>query len=104
MQELAAHYRRFFLFSLLCFCFSVSNAQLTADFSGTPIAGCAPLVVKFTDQSKGNPTQWKWDLGNGTVSFFQNPSVTYFNPGTYSVTLEVKNATGTHTVTKTQYI
>jgi gliding motility-associated-like protein len=105
MQKLAfALFRKVLLFTLLCFGYSVCNAQLTADFSATPVSGCAPLVVKFTDQSKGNPTDWKWDLGNGTVSFFQNPSVTYFNPGTYTVKLEVKNASGTHTVTKTQYI
>ena len=100
----AVTYRRLLWLFLFCLCFSVSQAQLTADFSATPIAGCAPLVVKFTDQSTGNPTEWKWDLGNGTVSFFQNPSVTYFNPGTYTITLEVKNATGTHSVTKTQFI
>ncbi|WP_066408170.1 PKD domain-containing protein [Flavisolibacter tropicus] len=91
---------------LLFFClqFSISHAQLSANFSATPLSGCAPLVVKFTDESTGNPTAWKWDLGNGTVSFFQNPSATYFNPGTYTITLEVKNASGSHTITKTQYI
>ena len=46
-----------------------SKAQLTANFTGSPLAGCAPLVVSFTDQSTGSPTQWKWDIGNGTISF-----------------------------------
>jgi gliding motility-associated-like protein len=103
-MKLSVPYRKLFGLLTLCFCFTVSYAQPTAEFSATPIAGCAPLVVKFTDQSTGNPTEWKWDLGNGTVSVFPNPSVTYFNPGTYTITLEVKNAAGTHTVTKTQYI
>ncbi len=81
------------------------QAQLVPQFSATPLNGCAPLVVNFTDQSTGGATQWKWDLGNSTVSFLQNPSATYFNPGTYSVKLVVTNAAGDKdSITKTQYI
>ncbi|MEC8853569.1 MAG: hypothetical protein VYD33_03905 [Bacteroidota bacterium] len=29
---------------------------------------CGSLVVKFQDLSKGNPTSWLWDLGNGKIS------------------------------------
>ncbi|GAB2834247.1 PKD domain-containing protein [Ferruginibacter profundus] len=82
-----------------------TKAQLTANFTATPLAGCAPLVVSFTDQSTGSPTQWKWDLGNGTISFLQNPSVTYFNPGQYTVKLVVHDVNGdSNTIIKTQYI
>lgn len=81
-----------------------SNAQLQADFSSSIQAGCAPIVVQFNDQSTGNPNYWQWDLGNGTISYLQNPSVTYFNPGTYSVKLVVRNANGQDTIVKTQYI
>lgn len=82
-----------------------AKAQLTANFTGSPIAGCAPLVVSFTDQSTGSPTQWKWDLGNGTISFLQNPSVTYFNPGQYTIKLVVYNIAGdSDMVIKTQFI
>ena len=80
------------------------NGQIKANFLATPISGCAPLVVSFKDQSTGNPTQWKWDLGNGTISYLQNPSVYYFNPGYYTVKLIVKNATQTDSIVKTQYI
>ncbi|MEI9955528.1 MAG: PKD domain-containing protein [Ferruginibacter sp.] len=80
------------------------KAQLTANFTATPLSGCAPLVVRFTDQSAG-ATQWKWDLGNGTISFLQNPSVTYFNPGQYNIKLVVHNAAGDSDVLiKSQYI
>jgi gliding motility-associated-like protein len=82
----------------------LAKAQLTADFSANPLSGCAPLVVNFTDHSAGAPTQWKWDLGNGTISFLQNPSVTYFNPGQYTVKLIVQNASGIDSVTRIQYI
>lgn len=82
-----------------------SKAQLTANFTASPLAGCAPLVVNFTDQSTGAPTLWRWDLGNGTTSFNQNPSGTYFNPGQYSVKLVIRNAAGTSdSITKNQFI
>ncbi|MBS1509873.1 MAG: PKD domain-containing protein [Bacteroidetes bacterium] len=82
-----------------------ARGQLTANFTATPLAGCAPMVVSFTDQSTGSPTQWKWDLGNGTISFLQNPSVTYFNPGQYTIKLVVHDANGdSNTLIKTQYI
>ena len=80
------------------------RAQLKADFQANQIIGCAPLVVHFSDQSAGEPTQWKWDLGNGTISLLQNPSVSYFNPGQYSVKLVVSNDSNTDSIVKIQYI
>ena len=76
----------FFLILLLA-SFIFTQAQLAADFKATPTSGCSPLLVRFSDKSTGNPTSWKWDLGNGTISFLRNPSVTYFNPGKYSIKL-----------------
>lgn len=81
------------------------RAQIpVADFSGTPVTGCAPLVVQFKDQSTGDPKFWNWDFGNGQLSNIQSPVVVFTLPGVYSVTLVVKNANGTHGVTKTNYI
>lgn len=51
-----------------------------------------PLVVNFNDISTGAPSSWEWDLGNGTTSFLQNPSATYFNPGQYTVKLIIRTA------------
>jgi gliding motility-associated-like protein len=79
-------------------------AQPQANFTATPVSGCSPIVVNFTDQSTGNPTQWRWDLGNGVISFLQNPSATYFNPGTYNVKLVATNASGSDSIIKNQYI
>jgi gliding motility-associated-like protein len=81
-----------------------AKAQPVAQFSATPLSGCAPLVVNFHDESTGSPNQWKWDLGNSTISFLQHPAATYFNPGTYTVKLVVQNAAGKDSITKTQYI
>ena len=89
----------------LCIILSIKTfAQPIANFSATPIEGCAPLHVNFTDLSTGNPTAWQWNLGNGVISSFQNPSTTYINPGDYTVKLISINATGTDTVIRTQYI
>lgn len=79
-------------------------AQLAAAFSANKTEGCAPLVVQFRDESTGNPNEWRWDLGNGTISFLQNPAATYFNTGTYTVKLVVKRGNQQDSVVKTQYI
>jgi gliding motility-associated-like protein len=97
--------KKLFLCAVLCLATIFSRAQLVPQFNATPLTGCAPLVVNFTDQTTGGATQWQWDLGNSTISFLQNPSVTYFNPGTYTVKLVVQNAAGTKdSIIKTQYI
>ncbi|MEY2917670.1 MAG: hypothetical protein RIS73_1384, partial [Bacteroidota bacterium] len=89
---------------LTIFSFS-AKGQLIANFIASPQSGCTPLIVNFTDQSTGAPTQWKWDLGNGTISFLQNPSVTYFNSGQYTIKLVVYDAAGDSNINiKTQYI
>jgi gliding motility-associated-like protein len=94
------------LLTLLCVWLScIAYAQLPlADFTATPVSGCSPLVVSFSDGSTGNPTLWFWDFGNGATSTLKNPSTTYFIPGTYTVTLTATNASGSHTKTKQQYI
>ncbi len=76
------------------------KAQLRADFATTPGSGCAPVFVHFTDISTGGATSWKWDLGNGTVSFLQNPSTTYFNPGKYTIKLVIKKGAQADSIVK----
>ena len=98
--------RQCFLIFIILFAFGKAvTAQVTANFSATPTSGCAPQIVNFSDLSTGNPTQWRWDLGNGTISFLKNPSATYFTPGQYSITLIVQDATNnSDTITRIQYI
>lgn len=88
---------------LLCCGYTVAG-QPAAAFTASPLSGCTPLAVSFTDQSTGNPSSWLWDLGNGTTSTQQNPTTTYFNSGLYTIVLTVSNASGSNTITKTQYI
>jgi len=97
-------YKKSSVLSVLLLWSIIGTAQPSANFSATPLSGCAPLVVTFSDQSTGSPTSWQWDLGNGTLSTQQNPTTTYFNSGLYDVTLTVTNASGSTTITKSQYI
>ncbi len=98
--------RQYFLVFLTVFIFGhTAKSQLAAEFSATPVSGCAPQIVSFTDLSTGSPTEWKWDLGNGTTSFLQNPSATYFTAGQYTIKLVIKDGSGnSDSITKTQYI
>lgn len=75
-----------------------------ADFTASPTSGNAPMLVQFTDTSDGNPNFWTWNFGDGTISKSRNPYHLYTKPGKYSVSLTVRNAAGTHTVTKTDLI
>ncbi len=94
-----------FLFALFfSFTGTVFGQAPTANFSSNTTAGCSPLIVSFQDQSTGNPVSWSWDFGNGNTSSLQNPSATYFTPGTYTVRLTVTNASGSNTLTRTNYI
>ena len=78
------------------------NAQ--ADFSASPLKGCTPLTVAFTDLST-NAASWNWDLGNGNTSTLQNPSAIYYNPGKYTVKLTIIDKSGkTYSITKSQYV
>jgi gliding motility-associated-like protein len=100
--------KRIALTTLLYLISLLATAQLVAKFGASPTAGCAPLVVNFHDSSTGNPVAWQWYLygiGVGTPSALQNPSATYFNPGTYTIMLIVTNAAGIKdTSVRQQYI
>jgi PKD repeat protein len=75
-----------------------------AKFHAYPLSGKAPLKVSFSDDSSGSPTGWSWSFGSADTSTEKNPSYLYLKPGTYTVTLAVRNAYGEDTLTKTAYI
>jgi len=82
----------------------VSSNLPAAAFSASPTSGNAPLKVQFTDKSTGSPASWTWSFGDGTTSTTKNPTHTYSKAGKYTVSLTVKNAAGSNTITKTNYI
>ncbi|MEI7435166.1 MAG: PKD domain-containing protein, partial [Methanomicrobiales archaeon] len=70
-----------------------------ADFTVSPVAGTAPLTVKCTDKSIGDPTYLVYDFGDGTNVTGPNPAHTYRFPGVYSITLSImKYNTTTYSV------
>jgi len=75
-----------------------------ANFSGSPTTGPAPLTVQFTDLSTGQITSRAWNFGNGATSTTANPSTTYSQSGTYTVTLTVTGPGGSHTKRLAGYV
>jgi beta propeller repeat protein len=76
-----------------------------SDFSATPLSGKAPLKVKFTSISKGSPTAWKWNFGDGSLlSTEKNPEHIYSKAGVYTVKHTAINAYGRDTEIKTKYV
>jgi PKD repeat protein len=62
---------------------------LSAGFSAETVSGPAPLIVRFTDTTTGNPLVFAYTFGDGTRSDRPNPTHTYLRPGTYTVSLTV---------------
>lgn len=60
--------------------------------------------VSFTDLSINVPSSWLWYFGDASSSTQQNPSHTYTNTGIYTVSLQVKNSSGTDQITKSNLI
>jgi PKD repeat protein len=80
------------------------NPSPVAAFSANDT--CLFELTSLFDQSTVNPgtiTDWSWDLGNGSTSSQQNPSLTYFTDSVYQITLAII-ATGGCTDTITQSV
>lgn len=104
MKTLQNVWLHLLLLTILVVLKTAALAQIKAGFSATPRSGCPPVVVSFKDNSTGNPTSWKWDLGNGTISYLQNPTATYFTTGNYNIKLIVTNGSNSDTITRNKYI
>ncbi|HEX2362891.1 MAG TPA: PKD domain-containing protein [Jiangellaceae bacterium] len=68
-------------------------------FAPSSLSGTVPFTVDFRDTSGGSPTEWLWTFpDDGTMSSLQDPPDHIFQfPGTYIVTLTVRNAWGEST-------
>ena len=74
--------------------FEVSNLSTpVAAFESGITEGCAPFEVQFTNVSSGDfdNISWTFEGGNPTSSSNENPSVIYYEPGSYFVRLLVSN-------------
>ncbi|HID43815.1 MAG TPA: PKD domain-containing protein, partial [Archaeoglobaceae archaeon] len=93
----------------------INDTEPQADFKADPTSGFSPLTVQFTDLSNSYDgiVVWEWDfdgdgitdVSGGIESMAQNPTWTYTEAGTYTVSLTVYEADGdSDTETKTDYI
>jgi PKD repeat protein len=59
-----------------------------------PSSGPAPHLVQFAATPSGgsSPYTYKWAFGDGGTSTSQNPAHTFTEPGTYAVTLTVRDS------------
>ena len=67
-----------------------------ADFDFNPDNECALTPINFSNLSTGTfaGTDYSWDFGDGNTSTDQNPTHTYSQGGSFTITLTVSNAAG----------
>ena len=85
----------------------VEPAQINfISFVGTPLNGCSPLSVLFTNTTDTSlTTNILWDLGNGNSPTNDTVSTVYTTPGSYTVSLTVTDNNGcSGTLFKIAYI
>jgi PKD repeat protein len=82
------------------------NCPPASNFYASSTQVCVGGTITFTDISTNNPTSWLWTFPGGTpaTSTLEHPTVTYSTLGVYNVTLQVTNANGNNSSTKTTYI
>lgn len=81
-------------------CLATDTIHIKVTMPPLPIAifqpdtvGCSPVKVQFDNKSKYGET-YLWDFGDRVLSTEKNPVHTYYNPGSYIVTLTVTSISG----------
>ncbi len=69
---------------------TTTNNAITSTFSATPLSGCNPLSVTFFNASY-NANSYLWNFGDNNTSTSANPTHSYTDSGTYSVSLIAYN-------------
>ena len=71
--------------------FVAFDTPINASFTTTDTIGCAPLSIFFNNSSTLT-SAYIWDFGNGMLdSTTFEPTVTYSQPGTYTITLVISD-------------
>ncbi|MCD4682957.1 MAG: PKD domain-containing protein, partial [Bacteroidales bacterium] len=86
--------------------FSLPIYEPTAIIDASTTVACIGGEILFFDASLGGPSSWSWTFegGNPETSDEKNPVVSYEEPGSYDVTLEVSNSLGTDMISMDDYI
>lgn len=80
--------------------------KLIANFKASVTDVCPDENFMLEDMSSGNPSEWTWIIeGNESATIEeQNPVIALHNPGSYNVTLTVRNPEEENTMSKEKYI
>ncbi|WP_300596915.1 PKD domain-containing protein [Niabella sp.] len=72
------------------------NTAIIVDFAASKVALTAGDSITFRELAQGTVSNWHWEFEGGepATSNLSGPTVTYKEPGTYSVTLTLSNAAG----------
>ena len=81
-------------------------SPVMANFFASSTEGCADFVVDFMDASSDNVESWMWEFegGSPTTSTDENPTISYSQEGSYSVTLTVSHPESSETITFQNFI
>ena len=80
---------------------TIDDVPPSADFSALVECVNEPSVVSFTAfEPNSDQTTYAWDFGDGNSSAAPNPSHTFAQDGTYTVTLTVMNECGISTTSE----
>ncbi len=60
----------------------------------TVVVSIPNAIVEFTSETSPDVEYWLWNFGNGSTSNDPNPTMQYFAPGVYTVTLTVTDSAG----------
>ena len=78
---------------------TINLYSLIANFSYSPQNPVSMQTIYFTDLSHG-ASSWRWNFGDGTTSYEQNPSHIYYLGNYYNVTLTVFNGSVNVSISK----
>jgi len=66
----------------------------TASFSINSATICAESLLQITDQSSNAPTAWSYSVNGVSTATVQNPDITFYTAGTYTIDFETGNTAG----------
>ena len=87
-------------------CRCAAGTASVVSINSTPNPSTTGQTVRFSSNVRGDtPLDYMWNFGDGTTGTGANPTHVYSQPGTYTVSLTVRNNAGSaHRCTLTQVV